>query len=126
MESLGRHLLVELYGCRADALDDCALVEAALADAAEQAGATLVGRVFHRFQPAGVSGVVLIAESHLTIHTWPELGYAAVDLFTCGVAVDPYAAVAQLQQALDASHTSTVEMKRGQLRDIRGSRRSDI
>ena len=121
MEALGRHLLVELYGCRCEALDDQDLVQRALERAAERAGATVVGRIFHRFQPEGVSGVVVIAESHLTIHTWPELGYAAVDLFTCGDAVRPSRAVAFLREELGARHSATIEMKRGQLQDIRGA-----
>ena len=80
----GRHVLAELTGCPHDVLDDAEALEVCFRDCAEKGGATLVSSHFHRFSPQGVSGVVVIAESHLTIHTWPEHGYAAVDVFTCG------------------------------------------
>lgn len=83
-EVLGLHLLLELYDCPAERLNDPAAVESAVRGAAADAGATIVQSAFHHFSPQGVSGVLIIAESHITMHTWPEKGYAAVDLFTCG------------------------------------------
>ena len=83
--------------------------------AAELAGATIVSSNFHHFSPHGVSGVVIIAESHLTIHTWPEYGYAAVDLFTCGDTVDPWIAFDFLKNELECEHQSAIELKRGQV-----------
>lgn len=80
----GRHVLAELTGCPAAVLNDVAKLEASFRDCAERGGATLVSSHFHHFSPQGVSGVVIIAESHVTVHTWPEHGYAAVDVFTCG------------------------------------------
>ena len=77
-------MLAEYYGCRNRLLNDKESVERLLRDAAVAAGATVVATVFHRFAPQGVSGVVVIEESHLSIHTWPEAGYAAVDFYTCG------------------------------------------
>lgn len=84
MDTRGQHLLAEYYGCRTQVLNDKEAVERLLKNAAVAAGATVVACVFHRFSPQGVSGVVVIEESHLSIHTWPEAGYAAVDFYTCG------------------------------------------
>lgn len=81
---LGRHILLELYECSADLLRHPADAQRILLEAAHAMGATVVGAHFHAFSPYGVSGVVVIQESHLTIHTWPEYAYAAIDVFTCG------------------------------------------
>ncbi len=118
MKGLGRHLLVEFYGCDPEALNDVKGIEKTMVEAAEEAGATVVKSVFHLFNPHGVSGVVVIAESHLAIHTWPEYGYAAVDLFTCGESVDPWIAFEKLKEKLDAEHMFTMEINRGQLHDV--------
>ncbi|KAA0259562.1 S-adenosylmethionine decarboxylase proenzyme [Deferribacter autotrophicus] len=123
MKALGRHILVEFYGCDADTLNNTELLDKEMQEAAKKSGATIINSTFHTFSPYGVSGVVVIAESHLTIHTWPEYGYAAVDLFTCGDTVDPWIAFEHLKNVLKASHTSTIEMKRGQLNDIQGELR---
>jgi S-adenosylmethionine decarboxylase proenzyme len=110
---LGWHHLVELGGCDVATLDDLPRVEAALLAAAKAAGATVLDARFHKFSPQGVSGVVLIAESHLSVHTWPEHAYAAVDLFTCGVTLDAEPAVALLQEALGATTVSRQAIPRG-------------
>lgn len=115
MDALGRHLLAEYTGCEAERLADLDHVTAAMLAAARAAGATIVGHSFHPFQPWGVSGVVIISESHLAIHTWPEHRYAAVDLFTCGGAVDPWAAFDLLKEALGAEHAGAVALERGLL-----------
>lgn len=83
----GRHLLLELCDCPRTILDSPERLESILKDCALRGGATVVSSNFHRFSPQGVSGVVVIAESHVTVHTWPEHGYAAVDVFTCGHSV---------------------------------------
>ena len=83
-QALGRHVLLELRHCNQDLLVDAELLKVALVDSATQAGAHVVETVFHQFNPHGLSGVVVIAESHITVHTWPEYNYAAVDVFTCG------------------------------------------
>lgn len=114
MDVLGRHILVEYYECDPDILKSSELIESHLNKAAILAGATVVESVFHLFNPHGVSGVVVIAESHLTIHTWPEYGYAAVDLFTCGDTVAPDKAIDYLKTALNSGNSSTVEVERGQ------------
>lgn len=113
MNALGRHILVEFYQCNQDILNDVARVRDMMMEATRQSGATLVTENFHHFSPYGVSGVIVIAESHLTIHTWPEYGYAAVDLFTCGETVDPWIAFDILKKGLDCQETQHNEMKRG-------------
>ena len=113
MKALGRQLLVEFYDCDTYILNDKEKVRSALRQAAVEAGATIVTDVFHEFNPHGISGVVVIAESHLAIHTWPEFDFAAVDLFTCGDDVVPSLAMTHLQKALKADRLSVLELKRG-------------
>jgi S-adenosylmethionine decarboxylase proenzyme len=83
--------------------------------AAIDCGATIMGESFHRFEPQGVSGVVVIAESHLSVHTWPEYGYAAIDVFTCGTTVEPEKAAEVLIDKLRAKSHSLMEIQRGLL-----------
>lgn len=118
MKPLGRHVLAEMYGCEYDILNDIAKVEKIMVNAALEAGAEIREFVFHKFSPQGVSGVVVISESHLAIHTWPELGYAAVDVFTCGDKVDPWDACNYLTEQFCAKHLTAKEAKRGILPDI--------
>lgn len=116
MDALGRHLLVEFTDCDPQRLGDLEGITGAMLEAAEASGAEVVAHSFHHFSPWGVSGAVIISESHLAIHTWPEYGYAAVDLFTCGEVVDPWKAYDHLKEALGAAHGSVTELKRGLLR----------
>lgn len=111
--SLGKHVLVELFGCPAHLLNDVSYVQSALETAAEVSGATLINSTFHHFAPIGVSGVVVIQESHLAIHTWPEYGFAAIDLFTCGDTVNPWKAFEALKAAYQAKEGTTREVSRG-------------
>ncbi len=113
MRELGRHILVEMYDCDPDVLNNLETVRTEMMEAAIAAGATIVGEVFHRFSPQGVSGAVVIAESHISIHTWPEYGYAALDLFTCGDNVAPWKAFGYLSEKFQAGRTSQTEVKRG-------------
>ncbi len=120
MEALGRHLLVELFSCNVDILDDLEKIEVLMKEAARLSGATIVESVFHRFQPHGISGVVVIAESHLAIHTWPEHGYAALDFFTCGADIDYWMAHDFLKKAFMAGDSEVKELLRGGDRDAAG------
>src|SRR5262249_14991046 len=96
VKPLGRHLLLELFECDAAALSSLTTVKTSMLEAANRARATIVNHVFHEFSPFGVSGVVVIAESHLAIHTWPEYRFAAVDVFSCGEVLQPQLAAEYL------------------------------
>ena len=111
--NLGRHLLAEFYDCNPNILNNVQIIETVMTEAAVTCGATVVEKRFHHFSPYGVSGVVIISESHLAIHTWPEFGYAAVDLFTCGDSCDPKAAYDYLLEKLHAASAFYSELKRG-------------
>ncbi len=108
----GTHLLVDLWGARG--LDDLAAIDRALRACAEASGATVLGGDFHRFEPNGVSGVLLLAESHISIHTWPERGFAALDLFMCG-ACNPYAGIEALKRTFEPEQITLTEHKRGMI-----------
>jgi S-adenosylmethionine decarboxylase len=113
MKMLGRHLVVEYSECDKSKLNDLRFLEEAMTEAVRRSGATIVRSVFHEYNPQGVSGVVVIAESHISIHTWPEYGYAAVDFFTCGQSVDPYKAHEHLKEAIGSGKAFVQELRRG-------------
>lgn len=107
----GTHLLLEMWG--AHHLDEPDLIETTLCDAARAAGATILHAHTHRFSPyGGVSGVIVLAESHISIHTWPERGYVALDIFMCGDC-DPYKAVPVLRETFAPESLQISEHKRG-------------
>jgi S-adenosylmethionine decarboxylase len=106
----GVHLIVDLHG--AQGLNDIDLIEATLRRCVDAAGATLLHIHLHHFQPSGVSGVAVLAESHISIHTWPEIGYAALDVFMCGQA-NPDACIPVLREAFKAKRVEVDELLRG-------------
>ena len=110
---LGRHILAEFFECDSNILNNPTLVEKYMIEAALECGATVVNKCFHLFMPHGVSGVVIISESHLAIHTWPEYGYAAVDLFTCGEQCDPKISYEFLKKKFNSKKATFSELKRG-------------
>ena len=112
MKTIARHLIVELYDCDAVAINDIGTVAEHLRQAAEICGATVVGEAFHQFEPEGVSGTLVIAESHLSIHTWPSRGYVAADIFTCG-GLDPRPGFRHLKAAFGAASARVQEIVRG-------------
>ena len=118
MKTLGKHLLGELIGCKTD-LNNVPFIQSSMEEAALYSNATIVESVFHHFNPFGVSGVVVIAESHLTIHTWPEYQYAAIDVFTCGDTVDPWKAFQFLQETFQANESFIKEIERGNFNFIK-------
>lgn len=118
MKILGRHLIVELSECNRELLDDLPKLEEYMKESVRVSGATIVKSSFHRYNPQGVSGVVVIAESHISIHTWPEYGYAAVDFFTCGDSVDPYKAYNYMKDMLESKSPHITEIKRGMPSDV--------
>jgi len=107
----GVHLIVDLHGARG--LDDIDLIETTLRRCVDAAGATLLHIHLHHFQPNGVSGVAVLAESHISIHTWPDAGYAALDVFMCGKA-DPDACIPVLREAFAADQVEVNVLLRGQ------------
>lgn len=113
MKTLGRHILAEIYGCDSEILNDKISIEKIMIESALKAGAEIREVIFHTFSPQGVSGVVIISESHLTIHTWPELGYAAVDIFTCGDKINPWDACNYMTESFKAKNMTATEVKRG-------------
>jgi len=114
---LGRHLLVDFYDCDSAILDDVERIEARLVESALVASSTVINSIFHHYSPYGVSGVVVIAESDITIHTWPEYGYAAVDVFTCGEEIDPWKAYEFLRDSFGAQRFEAREVTRGVFRN---------
>jgi len=116
--ALGTHLLLDLKNCKSELLDDLEFIRKAMMSAADEAGATIVGETFHKFSPLGVTGIIAIAESHLCIHTWPEYGYAAVDIFTCGEKFKPYGAADLLIESLQCEGPVITEVKRGVIADL--------
>ena len=114
MESpFGKHILAEYFECECTYLDSEAAIKNLMLEAASRSGATIVGNIFHHFSPQGVTGVVVIAESHLAIHTWPEFRYASVDLFTCGTRVDPWIGFEYLKEKLQSKKWVSKEITRG-------------
>ena len=112
MKTIGRHLIAEYYHCDASILNDVTTVRNAMMRAAREVGATILGESFHQFTPQGVSGTVVIAESHLSVHTWPENGYVAVDIYTCG-GLDPRKGFNSLFDDLMAGSCRVQEILRG-------------
>jgi len=110
---LGIHIIVELHGLERGLLDDAERLEEILTEATTKSGATVVGTVFHNFSPHGVTGVIGIKESHLSIHTWPEFGYAALDVFTCR-AIDPRQVVDAIVERLKPKHHTSMVISRGE------------
>jgi S-adenosylmethionine decarboxylase len=113
MEALGKQILVEFYNCDKHILNNRNRIEQAMKEAVQLSGATIIATTVHTFSPFGVSGVVVIAESHVAIHTWPEYGYAAVDIFTCGECIDPWVIKKYLKKELVSENSSVMELKRG-------------
>ncbi len=109
----GTHCILEVYDCPSELLDDVGAIVKILREAAEVARSTVLNEVSHEFAPQGVTAFVLLAESHISIHTWPEIGYAAIDAFTCGETAQPERACQYLIEALQAGDYSLQTIPRG-------------
>ncbi|NRA63316.1 MAG: adenosylmethionine decarboxylase [Pseudobacteriovorax sp.] len=116
MDTQGKHLLAEYKNCDPYILNSIDQIDALLCQAARDSGATVLFKKFHSFSGHGVSGVVVVEESHLSIHTWPEKSYAAVDVYTCGVC-EPLLAHETLREGLKAEDVDLLLAHRGQLND---------
>ena len=113
MTVLGCHVLLELRDCNPILLNDLNYIRQAMLTAARDVGATVVGESFHRFSPQGVTGILAIAESHISIHTWPEYAYAAADIFSCGSSFLPREAAERLAEQLESRDAEIKEIERG-------------
>jgi len=111
LKGLGRHLILELWGGKN--FNSVATVEGALRDAAAACDASLNGIQGYHYNQQGVTGVAVLAESHITIHTWPEYSYAAVDVFICGDDADPRVAIPVLRSHFEAERVQVMEVVRG-------------
>ncbi|MCL4110515.1 UNVERIFIED_CONTAM: hypothetical protein GTU68_047764 [Idotea baltica] len=107
--------MVEMKGCNTKYLDDPEYIGRIMNEAALKANATIVQQFFHQFSPFGVSGTIVIAESHINIHTWPEHAYAAIDMFTCSDTLIAEKAIEHLKMCLEAKECTTSMMNRGQI-----------
>lgn len=117
MKRIGRHLILELWGCDFDRINSIETIEHAIKETIDACGATLLDLRVYPFTPQGVTGVAILSESHLMIHTWPEIGYAAVDVFTCGYHTDPGKAVPVLRRHFKPERIQVMEMNRGLVLD---------
>lgn len=113
MKVIGKHLTVDMYGCSFASLDNLEFVKSAMMAAVKEANMTLLDFSSYKFEPQGLTALALLAESHMSIHTYPELGYAAVDVFTCGDHSRPDKAVAVLKRFFKPEKTKTTNIKRG-------------
>ncbi len=115
MNALGTQIVLDLKNCDPIILNDLSKIRSILVSAAKASGVTILGESFHQFHPQGVTGILAIAESHFSIHTWPEYRYAAVDIFTCGTTCDPYLAARLIIEEVRCQEPSIIEVKRGVL-----------
>jgi S-adenosylmethionine decarboxylase len=113
MEAYGRHLLLEMWDCNREILEDAGQITQIMCDAAGDAGATVVKSIHHEFNPPGITAVAILSESHISVHTWPIEGYVAVDIFTCGTVADPQLAIKGLLEAFEPKDHTSMEIKRG-------------
>ncbi len=112
---LGRQILVDLYDCKPECLNQIEVVKRLLIDVAEAINVNVIDSAFHQFAPCGVSGVLVISESHISIHTWPEFRYAAVDVFTCGDKISPAKIQAEISDRFGAKRSEKQSVHRGHL-----------
>lgn len=113
MDTIGYHYIVEATGCNPEVLGDPDAMRETLIQAARAGGMGLRTSYFYRFAPSGVSGVVIVSESHISVHSWPEKGYAALDVFVCGEAVKPETAIDFILERLGCRDAHVTEIKRG-------------
>ncbi|WP_087036852.1 adenosylmethionine decarboxylase [Thermococcus litoralis] len=113
MDTIGYHYVVEASGCDPEVLKDPNRIREIFLEAAKVGNMEVKASYFFRFSPTGVSGVVIVAESHISVHTWPEEGYAALDVYTCGEKADPEKAVDYILEKFKAQYAHVSEVKRG-------------
>lgn len=114
MKSLGEHRLVDFEGCTFEKLDDLKTIRSMFERGLELSNATVIEIVMHKFSPQGVTGIAAIAESHVSIHTWPEHGYAAIDVFSCGTKMDLDALLSHFEKVLQPRSVRCQTFMRGE------------
>ncbi|RMF31093.1 MAG: adenosylmethionine decarboxylase [Candidatus Nitrosothermus koennekii] len=120
---IGTHLIIELYGCNEAILRDVEMIKEILVNSAKLGGATILSEYFHKFgYEGGVTGVVCIAESHISIHTWPEYEYAALDIFTCSPKMDPTFIQDKIVEAIKPKDIKVKKLNRGSVKTVRKAR----
>lgn len=112
MQALGRHVLIELWQCNAQ-INDADSVRKAIVEAVDAIGATILNLHVHAFSPQGVTGLAMLSESHFSIHTWPERGYLAADVFTCQTRTNSDDAISVLRRIFQPGHVEVRELARG-------------
>jgi S-adenosylmethionine decarboxylase proenzyme len=117
--SVGKHILVDIFNCNSKLLEKVDFIADTMHTAAKKSGATIVGKYFKQFEPYGVSGVIIIAESHISIHTWPEHGLVSVDYFSCSDDVNINAAINHIKEKLEGRNIKSFEVKRGEMSAIK-------
>lgn len=116
-DTVGAHVLADFWGCQYGKLDDAELLMESMRQAARSANMTILGEEAHKFEPQGFTGLLLLAESHISIHTYPEKGYAAIDVFTCGSGMTQ-SAIEYLKSILNPTHTKEMVIRRGVVPEI--------
>ena len=116
MNTLGYHIIAELSQCSSSILDNYDKIKSIIERGAMESGATIIGSVFNKFVPCGVTGIVAISESHISIHTWPEFRYASLDIYTCGN-INPFISLDYIREKLECKKTKTTVLQRGILKD---------
>lgn len=113
MDTMGRHVIADFWKCHSDILDDQQALEKMMTNAALHSGADIQKVIFHKFHPQGISGVVVISESHLSIHSFPEHKFASIDVYTCGDSIDPQVAANYISEHLQAEKIESILVPRG-------------
>lgn len=111
--AVGRHAIADIYNCNCPKMDDLKYIKNLVMTSAKEAKLTVVDNKFYKFNPIGISGVLILSESHLTIHTWPEYNYIAVDVFTCGAEINPVNACKIIAKNFDSKSMMIREFERG-------------
>ena len=111
--TFGRHVIADLSGCDSKIISDVSFIKAIMEEGVIRAGATIINSCFHLFSPSGVSGIILLSESHASTHTWPDKGYVSLDIYTCGSQVFPQIAIDYIAEKLKASFCHITSMERG-------------
>ena len=124
-EALAIHIIGELFST-SKSINDLKFIKKVMLDAAKRAGLTILNSKFHKFKPQGVSGFIMISESHLSVHTWPESGYVAVDVFTCGEPSQCRTAYDYIISVLKPSHHSEMVIKRGRFNEHKEPEKSIV